>query len=156
MAEQALKPVPAAPVLYAEVRRFELPDMDRHKWFLPRFLKEFPHLNERGAIGFLRGILYSNEFLFLFQEKGAALAQSMGSGGLEPEPIVWERFVWVEDPADTAQQQAAAFFYPRIAAWAKTMGVSKVHVEEHSDVAHELIKAQVGRVFETAQKFIRT
>ena len=154
---EILKPVAPPPVIGADVRRFELPDMDRHaRWFMPRFLTEFPHLNERSAIGFLRGIIYSNEFLFLFQEKGVALAQAMGSGGLDAEAIVWERFVWVEDPTDVAQQQAASFFYVRIAEWAKRMGTGIVHVECKSDVSHDLIKAKVGRVFETSQKFIRT
>jgi hypothetical protein len=155
MPVEALKPVAPPPVLHAEVRRFELPDMEAHRWFLPRFLREYPHLNERSAIGFLRGILYSNEFLFLYQEHGVALAQAMGSGGLEPEPIVWERFVWVENPADVSQQQAASLFYPRIAKWAKTMGVKVVHLENKTDVHHDLIKAQVGRVYETSQKYAR-
>ena len=156
---EALKVAPARPleaVFFVEVRRFELPDLDHHgKWFLPRFLREFPHLNERTAIGFLRGIIYSNEFLFLFQEKGVALAQAMGSGGLEAEPIIWERFVWVEDPTNVEQQKAAAFFYNRIEKWAQTMGTKIVHVEMKSDVPHEMIKAQVGRVYETAQKYLR-
>src|SRR5579864_7199026 len=103
---EALKVTPAPLVLHAEVRRFDLPDIDRHgSWFLPRFLKEFPHLNERAAIGFIKAVLYSNEFLFLFQEKAVALFQSVGSGGLEPQEIVWERFVWVESPTDAGQQQ---------------------------------------------------
>jgi hypothetical protein len=156
MPAEALKPVLLPPAFFAEVRRFELPDMDHHaRWFMPRFLKEFPHLNERSAIGFLRGIIYSNEFLFLFQDRGIALAQAMGSGGLEAEPIIWERFVWVEDPANIEQQKAAAFFYPRMEKWAKGLGVKVIHVENKSDVGHELIKAQVGRVYETAQKYIR-
>lgn len=156
MPEAALKPLAPPPVLFAEVRRFELPDLDTHaKWFMPRFLREFPHLNERSAIGFLRGIIYSNEFLFLFQEKGVALAQAMGSGGLEADPIIWERFVWVEDPTDTAQQQAAAFFYVRFIKWAEGMGTRIIHVENKSDVSHDLVKARAGRVFETAQRFLR-
>src|SRR5215468_6993166 len=98
---------------YSEVRRFELPDLDHHaRWFMPRFLKEYPHLNQRAAIGFLRGIIYNNEFLFLFQDNAVARAQLMHSGGLEPEAIVWERFVWVENPADAAQTHAASSFYP--------------------------------------------
>jgi hypothetical protein len=153
---EALKPVASAPVFFAEVRRFELPDLDHHaRWFMPRFLKEFPHLNERAAIGFLRGIIYSNEFLFLFQDKGVALAQSMGSGGLEAEPIVWERFVWVEDPANVEQQKAAAFFYSRMVKWAQGLGTKVIHVECKTDVPRELIKAQAGRVFETAQAYLR-
>jgi hypothetical protein len=158
---EALKPVASPPVLFAEVRRFFLPDLDRHRrWFFPRFLREFSHLNERSAIGFLRGILESSEFMFLtlhensFQN-GVALFQSMWSGGLEPEPIIWERFVWVEDPANVEQQKAAAFFYPRIEKWAKGLGTKIIHVECKSDVSRELIKAQAGRVYETSQAYLR-
>jgi hypothetical protein len=161
MPAEALKPVAPAPVLFAEVRRFFLADLDRHRsWFFPRFVKEFPHLNERSAIGFLKGIMESNEFMFLTLHEntlknGVALAQSMGSGGLEAEPIVWERFVWVEDPANVEQQKAAAFFYPRIVKWAQGLGTKVIHVECRSDVPRELIKAQAGRVFETAQAYLR-
>jgi hypothetical protein len=152
---EPLKVAPAPVLLGTDVRRFQLPDLDRHSWFLPRFLKEFPHLNERSAIGFLRGIIYSNEFLFLFQERGVALAQLVTSGGLEPEPIVWERFVWVEDPTNADQQKAAVYMYPSIVKWAKSMGVSVIHVENKTDVSHDLIKAQAGRVYETQQKYLR-
>jgi hypothetical protein len=152
----ALKIAPAPVLLPAEVRRFELPDIDQHgRWFLPRFLKEFPHLNERSAIGFLRGILYSNEFLFLFQEKAVALFQAVGSGGLEAEGIIWERFVWLEDPTSVEQQRAAASFYARALKWAHSAGIDVVHVECKTDVPRELIKSAAGRVFETAQAFLR-
>ncbi len=153
---EVLKTASPALVLGADVRRFELPDLDHHaRWFLPRFLQEFPHLNERAAIGFLRGVIYSNEFLFLFQDKGVALAQSMGSGGLEDEAIVWERFVWIQDPANTAQQQAAAFFYNRIVKWAVQLGAKVVHIENKTDVPHDMIRAQAGRIHETQQKYIK-
>lgn len=140
----------------AETRRFELPDIDRHgSWFLPRFLKEFPHLNERAAIGFVKSILYSNEFLFLFQEKAVGLFQAVGSGGLEPQEILWERFVWLQNPTDVEQQKAAATFYVRALKWAATKGCDVVHVECSSDVPRETIKNAAGRVFETQQFFLR-
>jgi len=155
---EALKvaPVPVPQLLFAEVRRFDLPDIDRHgAWFLPRFLKEFPHVNERAAIGFIKSCLYDNEYLFLFQEKAAALFQAVGSGSLEPQPIVWERFVWLQDPADAEQQKAAAMFYSRALKWAQQKGVDIVHVDNSTDVPRELIKVAAGRVFETAQAFLR-
>lgn len=140
----------------AETRRFELPDIDRHgSWFLPRFLKEFPHLNERAAIGFVKSILYSNEFLFLFQEKSVALFQSVASGGLENQEVIWERFVWLEEPNDAKQQQAAAQFYVRALKWAQQKAADVVHVECSSDVPRETIKNAAGRVFETQQFFLR-
>jgi hypothetical protein len=155
---EALKVAPApAPIpLFAEVRRFDLPDIDRHgAWFLPRFLKEYPHINERAAIGFIKAVLYSNEFLFLFQEKAVALFQAVGSGGLEPQEIIWERFVWLQDPNDVQQQQAAAQFYVRALKWAQQKGVEIVHTELSTDVPRDTIKAVAGRVFETTQAFLR-
>ncbi len=133
-----------------------MPDLDRHgAWFLPRFLKEFPHVNERAAIGFIKAVLYDNEYLFLFQEKGAALFQAVGSGGLEPAGIVWERFVWLQDPTDAGQQQAAAQFYVRALKWAATKGIEIVHVDNSTDVPRETIKAAAGRVFETQQAYLK-
>lgn len=155
---EALKvaPVPTPQVLFAEVRRFDLPDIDRHgSWFLPRFLKEYPHVNERAAIGFIKAVLYDNEYLFLFQEKAVALFQAVGSGGLEPAGIVWERFVWLQDPNDASQQQAAAQFYVRALKWAQQKGIDVVHVEVSTDVPRETIKSAAGRVFETQQYFLR-
>lgn len=153
---EPLKVTPPPILLGAEVRRFDLPDLDRHgAWFLPRFLKEFPHVNERSAIGFIKSVLYSNEFLFLFQEKAVALFQAVGSGGLEAEGIIWERFVWLQDPTDTGQQQAAAQFYVHALKWAKQKGIDVVHVECSSDVPRETMKAAVGRVFETSQAYLR-
>jgi hypothetical protein len=154
---EVLKVAPA-PVLTvpAEVRRFDLPDIDRHgSWFLPRFLKEFPHLNERAAIGFIRSCLYDNEYLFLYQDKAVALFQAVASGGFDPAGIVWERFVWVENPSDAEQQRAAAMFYPRALKWAQQKGVEVVHVDNSTDVNRELIKTAAGRVFETTQAFLR-
>ena len=153
---EPLKVAPAPTVLYSEVRRFDLPDLDRHAaWFLPRLIKEYPHLNERSAIGFLRSVLYDNTYLFLYQEKGVALAQVLGAGGLDAEGVVWERFVWVADPTDEGQKTAAASFYPQMLKWAKQLGIDVVHVENKSDVPRELIKSAAGRVFETAQAFLR-
>jgi hypothetical protein len=153
---EALKVTPAPVVIHAEVRRFDLPDIDRHgSWFLPRFLKEFPHLNERAAIGFIKSCLYDNEYLFLFQDKGVALFQAVASGGFDPAGIVWERFVWVESSTDAGQQQAAAAFYLRALKWAQQKGIDVVHVDNSTDVSRDLIKAAAGRVFETTQAFLR-
>lgn len=147
---------PAPIVLGSEVRRFEIPDLDRHAaWFMPRFLLSFPHLNERQAIGFLRGIVYSNEFHFLFQERGVALAQAMGSHALDGDPIIWERFVWVADPENKDQIEAAAFFYDNFGTWAKRKGIERIIVEQQSDVPHELVRSHLGRIYSVEQKIAR-
>lgn len=139
-----------------EIRKFQLPDLDRHgRWILPRMASAWPHLNERALVGFLRGILASNEFLFLYQPHGVALAQMIGTHTLSPKPIVQERFVWVEDRDDKEQIANAALFYDRIRDWAKSARVETVIVAELSDVPIDLIKERLGRIFNRQQQFAR-
>lgn len=146
----------ALPDLAPIVRRFEIPDLDRHgKWILPRLLQAFPHLNERSAAGFLTSLVYSNEHLFLYQPHAVALAQVVSSHTLSPKPVIWERFVWVEDKDDKQQLADAATFYERFIVWGRAMSVETMIVEEMSDVPHEQIKAVTGRVFSRQQQFVR-
>jgi hypothetical protein len=135
------------------VRRFELPDLDRHGlWMIKRLLVAYPHLNERQLIGWLRALIYNNEFLFLFQEHSVALAQSMRPDSLAPRVIVYEKFVW----AQSAEYEAeAALFYERFAVWAKQQDAEQIIVEEQTDVSHELIRAQLGRLLERKQVYCR-
>lgn len=138
------------------IRRFEIPDLDRHgKWILPRLLAAFPHLTERTAAGFLSSLVYSNEHLFLYQPHAVGLAQVVSSHTLSPKPVIWERFVWVEDQQDKQQVADAATFYERFVAWGKAMSVEVMIVEEMTDVPHEQIKAKAGRVFSRQQQFVR-
>lgn len=144
MAEAAIKleqvelPIPF-------IRRFERPDIDRHAaWFIPRMLKTYPHLTDRSIQTWLFNILDSNEFMFLFQETGIALAQYV-QYGLRAEGIVEEQFVWVADPKDDVQVAQAAHFYPHFYEWAKRKSLTTVVVEENSDVPHELVKEKLGR-----------
>lgn len=143
------------PVTDFEVRRFQLPDLDRHaRWFMPRLLAQFTHLNERQAIGFLRSVIYDNEYLFLYQEDAVALAQAMGSHALDATSIVWERFVWVREPGNQEQLKRAAGFYREMNVWAKRKGVATMYVEENTDVPHDLIKDVLGRVMTIEQKYV--
>lgn len=151
----------ALPVL-AEVkqnrvlRKFDTADLSVHgKWVMPRMLKAFPHMNERSIASFLQSILWHNEYRVLFQDDSMAMFQVMPSYGLDPRPIVWERFVWCENPEDKEQQKHAAEFYVEIHRWAKTLGVDTVVVAENSDVPHEQIKEKLGRIYERQQRFAR-
>lgn len=138
------------------VRRFEVPDLERHGgWLMQRFLTAFPHLNERQAVGFLRGMAYSNEHIFLFSEHGCALFQMMNEHALDPHPVIWERFVWAQDPGDPKHVLACADFYDSVKRWAQTKGVSILHVEEKTDVGEDEIKKRLGRVLEIKQKVAR-
>jgi hypothetical protein len=134
----AAKPVPPA-------RRFEIPDLDRHAvWFLPRFMKAYPHLDQRQAVGFLRGVLYSNEFLFLYQDHAVGLAQSVSEHTLQAQPVIWERFVFCENPDNAEHVAQAATFYEEIARWAKRKNVSSLVVKQVSDVPDAVIEDKLG------------
>lgn len=138
------------------IRRFERPDIDKHAaWFIPRLLKSYPHLTERSVYTWLLGILDSNDFMFLYLDRGVALAQSV-QYGLRSEAVIEEQFVWVEDPTNKEMQADAAFVYQHFYEWAKRKGLSTVIVEENSNVSHDLVGLALGkRLFERKQVFTR-
>ena len=147
-----LKLVSPAPV----IRRFDTADLSQHvKWILPRMLQAFPHLNERGAMSFLQNIQYNNAYLFLYADHGVALAQIMSAHSLDAKPVVYERFVWIEDKEDKEQVKHAAGFYDEFYRWAKTQSADVIIVEENTDVPHEMIKEKLGRIFTRQQQFAR-
>ena len=150
----ALAVVDAVPAL--TIRKFDTADLTTHAgWIIPRMIKSYPHLSERSVAGFLQTINYNNEYLFLYYTHGVALAQVMSAHSLDASPIVYERFVWVENPEDKDQVKAAAEFYVEFARWAKHLGALVLIVEENTDVSHDLIKEKLGRIFSRQQQFAR-
>ena len=153
MAQPAAKqpdPVPE----HAPARRFQLPDLDKHgRWIIARLLKVYPHRSERDLIGFLRGIIGNNSYLFLYQDYGVALATVAQTNPLAPKAHVEEVFVWAvpNQPADVC-----ASFYVDFARWAKHQNLDVVIVEEQSDVSHEAVKVALDkRVFVKQVQFAR-
>ena len=113
-----------------EIRRFGNADLSRHgKWLLPRLLKAYPHLNERGAASFLQQLSLSNEYLFLYQDNAVALAQVLSTHTLSGKPLVQEHFVWLENPEDKQQQLDGAWFYPEFRRWGKSCGCDVMVIE---------------------------
>ena len=150
----ALAVVDAVPAL--TIRKFDTADLTTQAgWIIPRMIKSYPHLSERSVAGFLQTINYNNEYLFLYYTHGVALAQVMSAHSLDASPIVYERFVWVENPEDKDQVKAAAEFYVEFARWAKHLGALVLIVEENTDVSHALIKEKLGRIFSRQQQFAR-
>src|SRR5579864_8355295 len=137
----ALAAVPLPTRAPLVVRRFELPDLTRHAWIVPRIAKAYPHLTERTTAGWLTGLIYSSEYLFLYQEHAVALAQLVRSHTLSPAPVVHERFVFAESED---HMDAAAEFYTEFARWAKHHGARTIIVEELSDVLHEKVREKLG------------
>ena len=153
MAEPALKIVEMpAPT----IRRFDTADLSRHgAWIMPRMLQAYPHLNERGVATFLQNIMWNNEYLLLYHDNGVALAQIMSAHALDAKPIVYERFVWVQNPDEPQQIKNAAGFYTEFYRWAKSQSADVIIVEENTDVSHDLIKEKLGRIFQRQQQFAR-
>ena len=134
------------------VRRFELGDLSKHGgWIVDRLLKAYPHRSQRDLMGWLRGILHSNDYLFLYQEHGCALATTARVHPLLPKPHVQEIFVF----AEPGHENSAAAFYENFARWAKHHDIDTVVVQEMSDVPHELVKEKLGRVFTKQITFAR-
>lgn len=134
----------------AFVRRFELADLSRHgPWLMKRFAAKLPDIAEQRIAGYLNGLIFDNEHMFLFQDHAVALAQIIHSPGIRPVKIVQEQFVWVENREDKEQLEMAADFYLHMKAWAKRLEAGRIYVCEDTDVPKTLIEARLGRLFDT-------
>lgn len=144
------------PLFNTATRRFDIPDLDRHGlWLLPRLKQKYPHLNDRGILSWIRNIVFVNDWHFICQDTGVALAQCISAHTLSPKPIIHEHFVWVQDKTNEAQIKAAAMFYEDFKRWAGHVDAGVMIIEEDTDVPHEIIKEKLGRVFVREQKFAR-
>ena len=133
----------------AFVRRFELADLSQHgPWLMKRFAAKLPDVPEQRIAGYLRGLIFNNEHLFLYQDHAVALAQMVHSSGIETVKIVQERFVWVENREGKGQLEAAADFYLHMKQWAKRQDAERIIVCEDTDVPKSLIEARLGRLFD--------
>lgn len=139
---------------FEPARRFQLPDLDTHgRWIIARLFKVYPHRTERDLIGFLRGIIGANDYLFLYRDCGVALATVAKTNPLAPKSHVEEIFVWAAPDHDPAE---VAVFYEDFARWTRNQGLDVLIVEEQSDVSHETIKAVLDkRLFTKQVQFAR-
>ncbi len=137
-------------------RRFFLPDMDRHPWLVARLCETFK-ITDRQAIGWLRSLIESPEFCFLYLDNSAGLFEVTRQHTLAVKPILTERFVWCRDATDKAQVAEAVAFYEFAATWAKNKDIDTIIVEENSDVPHEVVREikKLGRVLERKQWFAK-
>jgi hypothetical protein len=134
----------------AFVRRFELADLSQHgPWLMKRFAAKLPDVPEQRVAGYLRGLIYDNEHMFLYQDNAVALAQIIHTPGIKSGKIVQERFVWVENREDKQQLEFAADFYNHMKQWAKRQDAERIIVCEDTDVPKSLIEARLGRLFDT-------
>ena len=139
-------------------RRFDLADIAQHaKWLIPRLCRVYPHLNDRTALGFLNNLLYNSDYFFCYQPHAVGLMQVERAHLLTPEPLVREKFVWVEDPKDEAHIDEALAFYGEFTKWGERFGAKIMVICENSDVPIEKLRGvfQGTRIFMREQKFLR-
>jgi hypothetical protein len=139
------------------VRRFELADISQHGgWLIPRLIRQYPHLNQRTAMGFLNNILYNAEFHFCYAPHAAGLAQLERAHTLNARAIVREKFVWVADSKNPDHLAEAVAFYDDFIEWGRRCDAEAMIVEEASDVPHEMVRQKFDkRIFVREQKFVR-
>ena len=134
------------------VRRFEMADLSKHGgWIIRRMQQARPSLSDAQVMMWLKSLIYSSEYLFLYQDHGCACAQTVREETLGGAPVVRERFVFAEE----GFQAEAASFYTEFQQWARNQGVTTIIVEEMTDVPHDMIKDRLGRLFERKQVFAR-
>ena len=137
------------------IRRFDLADLSRHgAWLVPRLVTAL-ELPEQRLGAWLRGMIDSNEYLFLQQEHSVALAEMQRVNGLADKPVVRERFVLAQDPDNAEHVKEASAFYDEFKRWAKSMNAEIILVEELTNVPHDMIKDKLGRIFSRQQQFAR-
>lgn len=139
------------------IRRFELADLSKHGgWIMQRLLKAYKHRNERDLAGWLRGILYSPEFMFLYHEHAVGLFMTGRINPLVEKPIIQELFCWCEDAKNDEHITAAAAFYEEILTQAKHRNVDIIIVEYSTDVPHEIIREKLEkRLFTRTEHFVK-
>jgi hypothetical protein len=133
------------------VRRFDIADLSKHGgWILSKMSKRYPHLQDTTIAGFLRGIINSPEYLFLYGEDAVALAQSVHEL-LVDRVVVREHFVF----AKPGHEKEAVTMYEEMARWARSQGIREIYLQSQGDVPHEVIKERLGRIYHVAQPFVR-
>lgn len=160
MAHSGVAPqIPTPPRIVPTLRRFELPDFSSHgQWMGKRLLATYPHLSEQTVFGWLRNLVYDAEFLFVSQENSCALAQSVRSFVLAPQPVVQEHFVFVRERENPDHVEEGAEFYAEFARWGQAKGADTILLSHATDVPEEAIRKRLGpkaRVLQTQQAVVK-
>jgi hypothetical protein len=140
----------------AAIRRFSTADLSQHgPWIMKRLTQMLPGVDEHWLAGWLRGLIYDNGHLFLYQPHGVCIAQIVTLPNIKPTRVVQERFVWIENKENREQQEAAADFYEDMALWAMNLRIDRMIVCENTDVPKTDIEKRAGRIFNTTICHVR-
>ena len=137
---------------FGPIRRFQLADLNQHGgWIIARLKKVYPHLVDSIIYGWLRSLIYSNEFLFLESDHGIALFQLDKANTLSPKPVVREQFVLAQE----GYAEEAGIFYEEVERWALSLGADTIIVEVVTDVPPTEVRKRLKKVFERQQKYAK-
>jgi hypothetical protein len=157
MTDQKTLVVPAEiPRERAAIRRFSTADLSEHgPWIMQRLTQMLPGVDEHWLAGWLRGLIYDNGHLFLYQPHAVCLAQIVTLPSIKPTKVVQERFVWIENKENREQQEAAADFYEDMGLWALNLRIDRMIICENTDVPKADIEKRIGRIFNTTICHVR-
>lgn len=133
-------------------RRLQVPDLERHgNWIMERLRRVFPYRSERELLGWLRGVIDSNDYCFLYQEHGVALATRVRNHPLEQRAHVQEIFCFCRP----GHEASVATFYDDFKRWAQFSDVQVIVLSDLTDIPAEMIKARLGRLWPRATQFAK-
>jgi len=128
-----------------DLHRFALPDLeDMGAWLVERLKGRWGAVSDKNIAAFLRGVMESNEFLFVRTRNAVALAQAAHKP-LEAVPFVEEIFVLVRNDAVEEGVQ----LYGAIRNWGESHGASRIEVGNMTDVEPEDVASAFGGRIET-------
>lgn len=134
---------PPPPSVPQDFRRFGLSDLqEMGLWLAERLKERYSGLDERNAIGWLRGAMEGNEFMFIRTDECVGLAQ-INRRPLDPVPFVEEVFVLCKNDND---EEKALGLYDRFHTWAKQLGSAELLVGNFSDVHKDRVAKHFGRI----------
>jgi hypothetical protein len=134
-------------------RRFYLPDLQtKGTWLLERLKEFYKSSTEPELMSWLRGVMSSDQFMFIHTSHAIALAQ-ITREALSAKPRVKELFVLCDNEQCWDE---GAYLYSVLKDWAVAIGSSEMIVETFSDVPRDMIKARVGGgMFKRDQVFVK-
>lgn len=125
-----------------DIRRVERVDLEMMAaWLVKRLQERHTEAGYGVIMGWLGGLLASNEYFFVRTARAVALAQVVRLP-LEVQPEVHVRFCFCMAEED---EHEAADLYPRMASWAANLNASKIFLAGWSDITFKRAGARIGR-----------
>lgn len=143
--EPEAPPVIEAPSVVWNETAHRVHDLQSIPWLLPRLTQEYPHIGHWGWNTLLRGIMTSNEYLFVCNSHAVALAQ-LKQETLDPIPIVNEIFVLAEGGPGGDYTNHALALYDDVLRFAQAKGASEIHFDVLSDAPRPSVSKKLARV----------